>query len=98
MATGKEHAFQQTAYLVLRRARPGAAIWSVDNGLENDGSDRIRMALIRRRTGLSLKDVGAIFSGVHHGTVMHAERQVRNACEVDKRRAADVLAIEARLA
>lgn len=44
-----EHAFQKTAFEFLKRALPGAAVWSVENAVEGDAqSPRVRLIKIKR--------------------------------------------------
>lgn len=67
MPSAEETKFQITAYNFCVKALPTAAIWSVDNGVENDGSERARNILMkRRRRGIlsGVPDIYVLYDGI----------------------------------
>lgn len=58
---------------------------------------QVAMALARRRTNLSLPQIGQRFGGRDHTTVIHALRAVEDRTRADCNHAADVLELDRRL-
>ena len=59
---------------------------------------QVGMYLARRLTDLSLQQIGALFGGRDHSTVLHAVRKVEAALEHDPRLSGAVRQLQAELA